>query len=712
MIDYVNSDLFDKASVDKQFILQFDETQIVNSMLYNEQFSLTQSICSDSELRYGGCEASMVEFRVTKTNTEWAEEQEEFVAKIVLNKDYSNPLTIGTFKIASKKSTPDGNYKDIVAYDKMYDLNNTEISRWINGLAYPMPLKTFRKLLFEYLNCDYVETELINDNAIIYAPPNMYSELYAIDVLKDICELNACFGIINNENKFKFVTLNENNPKRTIYSNMYTRGSFQQEDYATTTIGGLFLRQKHTNKEVKYTIETNPYVLETRALYLGEDDTSLNTICSHFYSHVMHSSKYYPYSIKNAVGNFCVECGDNVELIMRDGEESVGSYIFERKIAGIQNLKDEYSAQGVPNYTYANQNSGGTINEATVEVSQKVLLLRCEEEDLLDNIPENTPDGTLVGTVSDIAYINEKAMLKNVGALYRYEKQYCICQGRTVRAFNEEGQKQSEIVLPSKWYQYNSYATDPTIWECYMFNPDAYRQDSSIPDVIYKNLIRLIVPKEFCDAYGKCNLDLLGDRFPNLSELIIETEGWYGGICSEKWGCPNLHTVRFTNLTTNTDYMFANSYVEHIYFNDSFSCGSLGTSNKIVQQLLSEKLTIHQFDDDDDLPAAAFYSGTVGGIQALGSRAIVSCPNLREIILPRSVIALYDSALVNIPKLEVVELRADDTQFRGNFSTEIDSSSIFLGCGNSFKIRCYSTNTSAIAWCNTNGIEVEIMEKE
>lgn len=709
MIDYVNESLF-KDGIDKQLILQFDETQITNDMIYADQFSLTQSICSDGELRYGGCESSMIKLKITTKDTGWAQEQSEFTAKMVLNHDYIHPFKIGSFKIASSTESPDQYYRDIIAYDKMYTMCQEDITAWANGLKYPMPLKTFRELLFARLNCEYVDADLINDKAIIYAPPAMYKSLYAGDVLKDICEVNACFGIIDNEDRFKFVMIKKSgNAIRIVKESEYPKRNIQQEDYSTTPIGGMFLYQKHTDKIIKYTIDTNPYVFEARALYFGEDDTSLNTICSNFYGEVRDNSRYYPFSAKNITGNLCVECGDRVQIYTNGDDCSIDDFIFEKETTGIQALKDSYAAQGVANYTY-NSVSGGAEFENNIDTATNVLLLRCEDEDLLDNIPPNTPDGTLVGAVSDIAYINENAMLKSVGNLYQYTKQYCICQGRTVRAFNEEGQKQSEIVLPSKWYQYNSYAMDPTIWECYMFNPDAYRQDSSLPDVIYKNLIRLIVPKEFCDSYGKCQLDLLGDRFPNLSELIIETEGWYGGICSEQWSCPNLHTVRFTNLTTNASYMFANSYVEHIYFNDSFSCGRLGTSNEIAQRLLSEKLTIHQFDDDDYLPSAAFSSGYVGGIEALGDQAITSCPNLKEIILPRSVVLLYNRAFLSIPNLEVLELRADNCQMIGDFSEE--DTSVFVKCGNNFKIRCYSTNTSTIAWCNTYGIEVEIMEKE
>lgn len=704
MIDYVNESLF-KDGIDKQLILQFDETQITNDMIYADQFSLTQSICSDGELRYGGCESSMIKLKITTKDTGWAQEQSEFTAKMVLNHDYIHPFKIGSFKIASSTESPDQYYRDIIAYDKMYTMCQEDITAWANGLKYPMPLKTFRELLFARLNCEYVDADLINDKAIIYAPPSMYKSLYAGDVLKDICEVNACFGIIDNEDRFKFVMIKKSgNAIRIVKESEYPKRNIQQEDYSTTPIGGMFLYQKHTDKIIKYTIDTNPYVFEARALYFGEDDTSLNTICSNFYGEVRDNSRYYPFSAKNITGNLCVECGDRVQIYTNGDDCSIDDFIFEKETTGIQALKDSYAAQGVANYTY-NSVSGGAEFENNIDTATNVLLLRCEDEDLLDNIPPNTPDGTLVGAVSDIAYINENAMLKSVGNLYQYTKQYCICQGSNVIGFNKAGQQLNELVLPTKWYNSSS----KQIVDLSRIQFEDFAQYLDDPNEIYYNLTRLIFPRLFVDYYDHWIIGNVMDKLPNLSEVIIENAGVYSSSMETFGQCLNLHTIRYKNLDGSSATNFgsvgdilAGTYVEDVYFNRDFTLQTQGSDTHFLcYKVLSEKITFHQDSE-----------GTYKelGIYLLHAQSFVSCPNLKEIILPRSVVWLYSRAFIDIPNLEVLELRADNCQMGGDFSEE--DTSVFLGCGNNFKIRCYSTNTSTIAWCNTYGIEVEIMEKE
>ena len=75
---------------------------------------------------------------------------------------------------------------------------------------------------------------------------------------------------------------------------------------------------------------------------------------------------------------------------------------------------------------------------------------------MLDNIPEDTPEGTLVGTLEDISVINSKSMLRSIGTLYQYSKQYCNFNGVYIIGLNNDGQSQAEIILPSKYYDETS----------------------------------------------------------------------------------------------------------------------------------------------------------------------------------------------------------------------------------------------------------------
>ena len=64
MIDYINKDYFLQDGIDKQIIITYGEKNVTNESIYSEEFALTQSICSESALKFGGCESGMLEFKV------------------------------------------------------------------------------------------------------------------------------------------------------------------------------------------------------------------------------------------------------------------------------------------------------------------------------------------------------------------------------------------------------------------------------------------------------------------------------------------------------------------------------------------------------------------------------------------------------------------------------------------------------------------------
>ena len=69
MVDYKYAELYQQNSVDKQLNIAFDGGEITNTDIHSEQFELTESICSDSQLRFGSCEASVVKFRISNIFT-------------------------------------------------------------------------------------------------------------------------------------------------------------------------------------------------------------------------------------------------------------------------------------------------------------------------------------------------------------------------------------------------------------------------------------------------------------------------------------------------------------------------------------------------------------------------------------------------------------------------------------------------------------------
>lgn len=376
MIDYVNSDLFMQNNVDKQLIIYFDEKNLTNESIYYEQFSLTESICTDSQLKFGGCESSMLNFRITNQLAGATIDNlkgKMLTVNMVINNDYANSIFIGKFKVDTDQITSDNEYRDITAYDVMYDLLNTDIAEWYNGIIFPITLKDFRSLLFEKLEIEQETIDLPNDNAVLQVSPYA-NKIFAGDVLKDICELNACFGKINRYGVFEYKFFGKEIDYK-ITPNMYKKGAVQYDNFNFIKIGGIILRQNGSSNETILSIESNPYTVETRVLYFGEDSTALNTICSNMYN-VLYQIRYTPFSV-DCRGNPCVECGDCIEFKFSN-EKKIKSYLLERKLSGIQNLNDNYSANAIPDFTYSrnDNNLSNSINSSINSLRNDIFFAR------------------------------------------------------------------------------------------------------------------------------------------------------------------------------------------------------------------------------------------------------------------------------------------------------------------------------------------------
>ena len=134
MIDYIYAGLFTNDSVDKQLRITSDDGKIniTNAELHEEEFELTESLCSESELTFGICEAGMIKFTVS--NVFLPMKGKWLTAKMTVGADASDPFVIGRYKVYSDTPTADRKYRDVVAYDALYDVINADVTSWYNSV--------------------------------------------------------------------------------------------------------------------------------------------------------------------------------------------------------------------------------------------------------------------------------------------------------------------------------------------------------------------------------------------------------------------------------------------------------------------------------------------------------------------------------------------------------------------------------------------------
>ena len=183
--------MFYDDSVDKQLIITYSGsgTTLTNAEFQSETMTVTESICDEQELRFGCCNASSFEIKVLDTAENFKGKKMR-VSILLAGQDEAYQL--GEYKVYSDKPTADRLYKDIVAYDAMYEILNAEVSGWYNSLTFPMTLRQFRDSFCSYVGVEQEEITLINDAMMVEKTIDP-GELPGKTALDAICEINGCF---------------------------------------------------------------------------------------------------------------------------------------------------------------------------------------------------------------------------------------------------------------------------------------------------------------------------------------------------------------------------------------------------------------------------------------------------------------------------------------------------------------------------------------
>ena len=398
MIDYGYASLFRKNSVDKQLLIEYDGGTITNNELHQENFELTESICSGSELRFGCCEASEVKFRVSNI---LSMKNKEIKIKSVLDGNTGNPFQYGVYKVESDVLTADRRFRDIVAYDKMYEIINTNVADWYNSLKFPMNLNTFRNMFLMHfgLKWNIEDGTLVNDDMNIEKTIEP-SELSGKDVIEAICELNGCFGKIGRSGNFEYIFLQGEiqglYPDNDLYpsddllprdpisteikNNIYISCTY--EDFVTRKINKLQIRQSENDVGSIVGTGDNCYIVQNNFLVYGKDANELNVIAERLFKKIKYIT-YRPFDAKT-LGNPCLETGDAIRLMTK--YELVESYILKRTLKGIQSLRDSISSSGVYEYS-----------EKVNSVNSSIIQLKGKTNELERNVEETKSTITDVG---------------------------------------------------------------------------------------------------------------------------------------------------------------------------------------------------------------------------------------------------------------------------------------------------------------------------
>lgn len=368
-------ELYYENSIDKQLVISGDGVGITNADVDSESMELEESLCSEKCLTFGCCEASV--FRIRVRNHVAPLKGKRITVSEYLGGDRKNSYTFGVYTVDSDKPEANRTYRDIIAYDDMYRIINTDVAGWYNGLAFPMTLKQFRNSFFAWFGIVQEDSELVNDGMMVEETIKP-GELSGGTVITCICEINGCFGHIGRDGKFRYVFLTEITdtvyPGNALYPrnnllpsygetvktgrNRYMKCTY--EDFKTPKIGRLQVRQEENDIGAIVGTGKECYIVEDNFLCYGKDAAELKETAEKLLSVISRVSPYHPYSC-TAIGNPCVGLGEIVSIY--ETRMFIESYVLRRVLKGIQALKDTLEAGGSDSY-------GGNVNSVHKSIIQ------------------------------------------------------------------------------------------------------------------------------------------------------------------------------------------------------------------------------------------------------------------------------------------------------------------------------------------------------
>lgn len=463
MSNYTYADLFDKSASKKEITIETEDksVKITNSEIHFEQFELKEILCDDDYLTFGQCNASQLKFKISNVFTSMIGKQINVSA--VINGHTDAPFIFGKYRVISDKPTDDKRYRNVTAYDALYDVGEANVASWYNSLPFPLKLKSFRNSFFAYFGIEQVETTLVNDDMEVTKTINP-SELSGQTVMEAICSINGCFGHINHDGKFEYVFLKEIisglYPHKGLYpqKGLYPRKgsekekvtggkykSVKYEDFVCQKVTKVQIRQSENDigavyPDTEITENDNSYILQDNFLVYGMNADALETVARNLYE-VIKVVKYRPYSFEK-IGNPCLSLGEAVNVYT--AKEIIESYVLSRTYKGIQQPIDTISASG-KSPKYSEQVNG--INKSIIQLRGKTNELERNVEETRSEIKdvESGLDTKITQTAGKIELEAKRAIEAEGNLSSRISQTAEQITSEVTRAQGEESKLSSRI---------------------------------------------------------------------------------------------------------------------------------------------------------------------------------------------------------------------------------------------------------------------------
>ncbi|MBP5594278.1 MAG: hypothetical protein J6Y02_02760 [Pseudobutyrivibrio sp.] len=372
---------------------------ITNDNILQEQFELQENFNSSENWAFGSVEPSAISFDIHEDGSIPILRDQLLRLYLYFDDDSSTLLYIGTYYIDEDEISDDSKSRSISGYDMIQSIRDIDIIDMYRGLfnAHEEPdpedpsqkiwvpgrekitVKEARDKFFAYIADKENGEGMPIKQETVELPNDNFEFAFDVDTealsggqfLEDICEINGRYGHLGrklstasatkNYQIFQYIRVERYDEAGERIGNELRMEGMMKGLYQTLSIGKIRVYNRDSVRLAGYDEGYYKTKMSTYNIYdniLIDDLTKsktqeqvLKAMMKNIYDSVRYR-KYVPFNAKFPA-DLCREVGDRITLysdielqIDEDNPKSFKTLIFQRRITGIQNMVDTYSAKG------------------------------------------------------------------------------------------------------------------------------------------------------------------------------------------------------------------------------------------------------------------------------------------------------------------------------------------------------------------------------
>ena len=320
----------------RQTIISFPNRSDISDLstgIISGTLSIEEILC-EKNIEFGAFNASKFEVQLY----DFGDISNEAIEVYQLDNGIKKAIFTGI--VDSCKKDSNGYYRDIVAYDSVYEKRDINIATWWNEFwknKTTTNLKELRTSLLNYMQITYVNKDLFNDTLTFEKPADFDSIPFGT-MLQAICQLQLCFPHVNRIGSLEFITLSTNKDEAiTISESEFEKGNTTFEAYSTHVITRVQIYNGSNELVGIAGLEGNNYTISDNLFITAFNTEEVNTIAGSILNQLKDISLT-PIEVTMLQSNLDFKLGDYVKV------GNVYSYIMANSMSGIQLVEQTLKA--------------------------------------------------------------------------------------------------------------------------------------------------------------------------------------------------------------------------------------------------------------------------------------------------------------------------------------------------------------------------------